>query len=178
MHMTAQASWYCYPSHVVKISLPCRYSDTWTRTKFWTNSETVFWKFYITFIFTVRNSTCGQVMFLQVSVHGAGGCTTPRQTDTPPTETATVVDGNHPTGMQSCLQLFLNNSTTYFNKPTGKPSADKSSKCFCLLQCLLMLGYLQLSELRFLSPCTQLPSSWLFRYFFLQQRRFNKNVFR
>ena len=40
-------------------------------------------------IFTVRNSSCGMVMFSQ----------------TPPRQTATAADGTHPTGMHSCYEL-------------------------------------------------------------------------
>ena len=52
------------------------------------------------FIITVRNSSCGNVMFSQVcvknSVHREGGCTT-----------VTAADGTHPTGMHSCILVTL-----------------------------------------------------------------------
>ena len=62
-------------------------------------------------IFTVRNSSCGKVMFPQVSVCPRGWCTPPYgqtpQADTPWADTplnqmATAADGTHPTGMHSC----------------------------------------------------------------------------
>ena len=76
-------------------------------------------------LLTVRNSSCGKVMFSQVSVCPQGRrCTPPgghplgrhppgRQTDTPWADTpqadtppqrqkATAADGTHPTGMHSC----------------------------------------------------------------------------
>ena len=57
-------------------------------------------------IFTVRNSSCRKVMFLQAcvkkSVRGVmtwqGACVAG--------ETATAADGTHPTGMHSCLRKF------------------------------------------------------------------------
>ena len=88
-------------------------------------------------IITVRNSSCGKVMFSQVSVCPQGGrCTplwqtdpswksdtpwadTPWQADTPlagrppwagrhpPQQTATAADGTHPTGMHSCLSTLI-----------------------------------------------------------------------
>ena len=66
------------------------------------------------FLVTVRNSSCGKVMFSQVSVCPRGeGCTPscqadinpPRQThppSPPPPQMATAADGTHPTGMHSC----------------------------------------------------------------------------
>ena len=93
-------------------------------------------------IFTIPNSSCGKVMFSQVSVKNSGcvpACTgqgvvadpghqppredtpwadTPRQTHTSP-PTATAADGLHPTGngMHSCLTLNwgenYNNWTTH-----------------------------------------------------------------
>ena len=84
-------------------------------------------------IFTVRNSSCGKVMFLQVSVceEGRGvdppGQTpllgrhplpeTPPRTGTPwaniptPPETATAADSTHPTGMHSCKFSFQNKNS-------------------------------------------------------------------
>ena len=81
-------------------------------------------------LFTIRNSSCGKVMFYRcLSVHMGGRCTSPlgrhpqgrppRQ-NTPqaihPPETATAADGTHPTGMHSCL---LNEYNTR-NKPKVK----------------------------------------------------------
>ena len=61
------------------------------------------------FLVTVRNSSCGKVMFSQVSVCPRGeGCTPPCQADTNPPagrrppQMATAADGTHPTGMHSC----------------------------------------------------------------------------
>ena len=60
-------------------------------------------------IITVPNSSCGKVMFSQVSVCLSMGrrCTparadTPPPGQTPPYQTATAADGTHPTGMHSC----------------------------------------------------------------------------
>ena len=72
-------------------------------------------------IFTVRNSSCGKVMFSQVSVcpQGGGVHHPPCQTDTPPADThplgrhppppemVTAADSTHPTGMHSCFLWFL-----------------------------------------------------------------------
>ena len=53
-------------------------------------------------IFTVRDSSCGKVMFSQAcvknSVHRGGGGVAG--------ETATAADGTHPIGMHSCCELF------------------------------------------------------------------------
>ena len=58
-------------------------------------------------VITVHNSSCGKVMFLQVS---GGGIVHPRA-DTPPgqrlPETATAADGTHHTGTHSCLYYFV-----------------------------------------------------------------------
>ena len=64
-------------------------------------------------IFTVSNSSYGKVMFLHlfvilftgggVSASGSGGCTPPGR-HTPRADTATAVDGMHPTGMHSCYR--------------------------------------------------------------------------
>ena len=65
---------------------------------------------------TIRNCTCGKVMFSQVCVknyvhRGKGRCS-PSQTDTspgqtPPPPTAIAADGTHPTGMHSCLNILI-----------------------------------------------------------------------
>ena len=85
---------------------------------------------YLYAIFTVRKRSCGKVMFLHLSVIlSGGGClpqcmlgythpvsrhppwsrhppsvkqTPPRSRHYPPEQTATAVDGTHPTGMHSC----------------------------------------------------------------------------
>ena len=53
-----------------------------------------------TLIFTVRNSSCGKVMFSQTSVCPPGGVSA-QETSPLPLQTATAVDGTHPTGMHS-----------------------------------------------------------------------------
>ena len=76
-------------------------------------------------LITVRNSSCGKVMFSQACVKNSvqGGClphcicwdtppdthTSPGHTPLPPPlpETATAVDGTHSTGMHSCQYLCL-----------------------------------------------------------------------
>ena len=50
------------------------------------------------FIVTIRDNSCGKVMFSQVSVHR--GCTPPAL------QTATAADGTHPTGMHSCVKII------------------------------------------------------------------------
>ena len=76
-------------------------------------------------IFTVRNEVAAKVMFLHLSVIlSTGGVSgrppgqTPPWTDIPrvdspqadiPRQTATAADGTHPTGMHSCMTLFLSN---------------------------------------------------------------------
>ena len=58
-------------------------------------------------IITVRNSTCGKVMFSQVSICPRGGCAPPGRQTSPPgrhtQQTAAAADGTHPTGMHSCF---------------------------------------------------------------------------
>ena len=57
------------------------------------------------YFITVRNSSCGKVMFLHLSVshsvHGVGVYTSWADTPLSP-ETATPADGTHPTGMHFC----------------------------------------------------------------------------
>ena len=92
---------------------------------------------YVFVIFTVRNSSCGKVMFSQVSVcpqgggvHPPGQRPPPRQTiicrntplraDTPPhRQTTTAADGTHLTGMHSCwLKKLMNQKSTTFDSST------------------------------------------------------------
>ena len=84
-------------------------------------------------LITIRNSSCGKVMFSQAcvknSIHGGGGrgvClqvrgvytplgrhplrqTPPGQTP-PPKETASAADGTHPTGIHSCISNLNTNN--------------------------------------------------------------------
>ena len=57
-------------------------------------------------IFTIRNSSCGKVMFSHLSVshsvHGGGGHAW-QGVECMAGETAAAVDSMHPTGMYSCL---------------------------------------------------------------------------
>ena len=57
-------------------------------------------------IFTVRNSSCGKVMFLHLFASASRGCTLP-YSDTPHPKTATAADGTYSTGMHSCLYSGL-----------------------------------------------------------------------
>ena len=78
-----------------------------------------------TLIFTVRNSSCGKVMFSQTSVCPPGGMSA-QGTSPLPLQTATAVDGTHPTGMHSCCTTSNGNkfeiierwiNLTYFEIP-------------------------------------------------------------
>ena len=88
-------------------------------------------KLAILHLITIRSSSCGKVMFLQVSVcpRGRGGKCTPPLTDTPlcrhplgrhtppgrhplqadssPHQMATAAEGTHPAGMHSCSFNFF-----------------------------------------------------------------------
>ena len=90
---------------------------------------------YVFVIFTVRNSSCGKVMFSQVSVCPQGGGVHPPWAETPPDrrsyaetppppradtpphrQTATAADGTHSTGMHSCwLEKLMNQKSTTFD---------------------------------------------------------------
>ena len=63
-------------------------------------------KYLLSLIITVRNSSCGEVMFSQACVKNSvhrEGVSQHALGQTPPTPTATAADGAHPTGMLSCL---------------------------------------------------------------------------
>ena len=56
-------------------------------------------------IVTVRNSSCGKVVFTGVCLSKGGGAhPPPGQTPSPPPEMAAAADGTHPTGMHSCFE--------------------------------------------------------------------------
>ena len=84
-------------------------------------------------IFTIRNHSCGKVMFQEFCLR-RGGCTPPwadtplgRHTPLsrhPSPETATAVDSTHPTGMHSCCsEIFPQNHVFQVQlwNPTAKP---------------------------------------------------------
>ena len=62
-------------------------------------------------VVTVRNSSCGKVMFYRcLSVQGGGvhpPAKQPNPGQNPPPPMATAADGTHTTGMHSCFFLFL-----------------------------------------------------------------------
>ena len=83
--------------------------------------------------FTIRNSSCGKVLFSQASVIlSTRGVYTPpakhtplgrhpRQADTPLPQTATAADRAHPTGMHS---FFLCHLTLFFHLPSSADSIE------------------------------------------------------
>ena len=88
------------------------------------------------FLVTIRNNSCGKVMFSQASVILAtwGVVHPPRQippplslgrtplrADPPLSETATAADGTHPTGMHSCYVLLLHGhgtASSWYQRPS------------------------------------------------------------
>ena len=96
-------------------------------------------------VITVRNSSCGKVMFSLVSLCPGGRCTPlyaethpgqtpPRLTPPrhPPPEMATAVDGTHPTGMHSCFGFVLqapssSSSSSFQNQGTSASAKSSSS---------------------------------------------------
>ena len=88
---------------------PLLKSSAWPMSLIWPQIKFTLNHKCILLLFTARNSSCGKVMFSEEST---GGCTSPRQT--PPPGTDTAADGKHPRGMHACYHFFSIISLVFF----------------------------------------------------------------